>query len=182
MIWCFYDALLGENLSLFNFTLTTIMARELSFFILYIFDTWKHCLSLLTTIETGSNNKEPGRIDSSDGWVLKSAPNTFCLSINSSIVQFFCGCYNTFMIWSSKMILKSVKFNFGFSYWLFTSFAKLPFTTEPIEIGQLHGKYATLDIYGMWHLMATVASATVARGEWAGLCTLWQIKVKWRPW
>ena len=48
-------------------------------------------------------------------------------------------------------------------------------------ISSTQGKYATLDIYGMWHLVATVASATMARGEWAGLCTLWQIKVKWRP-
>ena len=32
-------------------------------------------------------------------------------------------------------------------------------------------KYATLDIYGKWYLMAIVSSANVARGEWAGLCT-----------
>ena len=36
-----------------------------------------------------------------------------------------------------KMSLKSVKFNPHFSDWFFTSFAKLPFTTDPIEIGQL---------------------------------------------
>ena len=38
---------------------------------------------------------------------------------------------------SSKMSLKSVKFNFHFSNWLYTLFQKLPFTTYPSWIGQL---------------------------------------------
>ena len=39
--------------------------------------------------------------------------------------------------WSSKTSLKSVKFNFQFSGWLHTLFAKLPITTYPIEIDQI---------------------------------------------
>ena len=38
---------------------------------------------------------------------------------------------------SSKMSLKLIKFSFLFSDRLYTSFAKLLFTTGPVEIGQL---------------------------------------------
>ena len=37
----------------------------------------------------------------------------------------------------SKMGQKSVKSNFNFCDWLYTLCTKLPFTTSPIEIGQL---------------------------------------------
>ena len=47
----------------------------------------------------------------------------------------------------SNMILKSVKFNFNFSDWLYTSFAELTFTTDPIEIGQLF-----LKIWAFWRI------------------------------
>ena len=63
-------------------------------------------------------------------------------------------------------------------------YTKIPKTDPKIQPNACmytQWKYATLDICGMWHLMAIVASAIMVRGEWAGLCTLWQIKVKWRP-
>ena len=43
--------------------------------------------------------------------------------------------HSLFVMRSSKMSLTSVKFNFHFSDWLYISSAKLPFTTDPIEIG-----------------------------------------------
>ena len=45
--------------------------------------------------------------------------------------------YRLYVMQSSKMSLKSIKLNFPFSDWLCNLFAKLPFTTDPIEIGQL---------------------------------------------
>ena len=48
------------------------------------------------------------------------------------------------MQWS-KMSLKLAKFNFHFSTWLYISFAKLPLTTDPIEIGQLVPKIRTTE-------------------------------------
>ena len=41
------------------------------------------------------------------------------------------------------MSQQSVKFNFHFSDWLYTSFAKLPFTTDPI--GQLGSKIQAVE-------------------------------------
>ena len=48
-------------------------------------------------------------------------------------------------MWSSEMSLKSVKFNFYFTDWLYTSFAKLPFTTDPIDIGQSVSKIQAIE-------------------------------------
>ena len=44
---------------------------------------------------------------------------------------------SSYVMQSHKMSVKSVKFYFNFSDWLYTLFAKLPSTRDPIEIGQL---------------------------------------------
>ena len=50
----------------------------------------------------------------------------------------------TYMMQSSKVSLKLVKFSYHFSDWVHTSFAKLPFTSDPIEIGQMVPKIQQL--------------------------------------
>ena len=45
----------------------------------------------------------------------------------------------------SKMSLKLVKINLCFSDWLYTSFAELPFATDPIEIDQLVSKIQAVE-------------------------------------
>ena len=42
-----------------------------------------------------------------------------------------------YVMWSSKMSLKLVKFDYNFSDWLYISYAELPLTTDSIEIDQL---------------------------------------------
>ena len=62
--------------------------------------------------------------------------------------QNYYGCsmkLRAYLMWSSKRSLKSVKFNFYFPDWIYASFAKPPFTTDPIEIGQLIQKIPAVE-------------------------------------